>query len=57
MESDLKYKEEESYGVLTLDPSTEAEYYALRHWLDHARNCGLPMHMIELKKPSWLKNK
>ncbi len=52
----LEYRKEESYGVIVLDPESEAEYYALKHWLGHAENCGLPSHMIELRTPAWIKS-
>ena len=52
MESKLIYKKEGQYGVIEIVPETEAEYYAVKHWLEHARHCGLPNHMLNLKLPT-----
>jgi len=54
MNVELRYKKEESYGILEIDPCSESEYYALSHWLNHAIGCGLSSHMIKIKVPSWL---
>ena len=44
-------------GVLDIDPDTDEEYLALKHWVDYAVKCGLPSRLINLQVPLWYRGK